>query len=93
MVPPSLGNPRHLLRRMSVWSQRRLHPGARTLVGLVVTCLGFLGFLPVLGFWMIPVGLVIMATDLPPLRRWLRVRLRPGRAHRERLRRRQKSGD
>ena len=29
---------------------------------------GFLGFLPVLGFWMIPVGLVLLAVDLPGIR-------------------------
>jgi hypothetical protein len=30
---------------------------------------GVLGFLPVLGFWMVPVGLAILAVDLPPVRR------------------------
>ena len=29
---------------------------------------GLLGFLPVLGVWMIPLGLVILAIDLPVLR-------------------------
>ena len=29
---------------------------------------GFLGFLPILGFWMIPLGLLILAIDLPLLR-------------------------
>lgn len=29
---------------------------------------GLLGFLPVLGFWMIPLGLLILAIDLPILR-------------------------
>ena len=29
---------------------------------------GFLGFLPVLGFWMIPLGLVLLAVDMPLLR-------------------------
>jgi fatty acid desaturase len=28
---------------------------------------GFLGFLPVLGFWMVPLGLVLLAVDLPAL--------------------------
>lgn len=74
------------------WALRAWAP-LRWVIGGLLIVGGLFGFLPVLGFWMIPVGLVIMATDLPPLRRWLRVRLRPGRAHRERLRRRQKSGD
>jgi hypothetical protein len=30
---------------------------------------GLLGFLPVLGFWMVPLGLVILAVDFPIVRR------------------------
>ena len=30
---------------------------------------GIVGFLPILGFWMIPLGLAVMAPDVPPLRR------------------------
>lgn len=29
---------------------------------------GLLGFLPVLGFWMVPVGLLLLAVDIPILR-------------------------
>jgi uncharacterized RDD family membrane protein YckC len=29
---------------------------------------GFLGFLPILGFWMVPLGLILLAVDLPALR-------------------------
>lgn len=29
---------------------------------------GLLGFLPVLGFWMLPLGLLLLAIDLPSLR-------------------------
>ena len=29
---------------------------------------GCFGFLPVLGFWMIPVGMMLIAVDLPLLR-------------------------
>ena len=32
---------------------------------------GVLGFLPILGFWMIPVGLALAADDIKPLKRWL----------------------
>jgi hypothetical protein len=39
--------------------------------GLVVGG-GLFGFLPVLGYWMVPVGLVILATDSPPIRRFNR---------------------
>ncbi|MEW5421907.1 hypothetical protein [Amorphus sp. 3PC139-8] len=30
---------------------------------------GVLGFLPVLGFWMLPLGLVVLSVDSPGLRR------------------------
>ena len=33
---------------------------------------GFLSFLPVLGVWMVPVGLAILAIDFPPVRRFQR---------------------
>jgi len=29
---------------------------------------GFLGFLPIVGFWMLPIGLLLLAIDLPRLR-------------------------
>jgi hypothetical protein len=51
--------------------QRHVPPGARTLAGLVVMAGGSLGFLPVLGFWMMPLGAVIVVSDVPPLRRCL----------------------
>jgi hypothetical protein len=33
---------------------------------------GTLGFLPILGFWMIPLGLMVLATDSPAVRRFNR---------------------
>lgn len=33
---------------------------------------GLVGFLPVLGFWMLPLGLLLLAHDLPLLRRPMR---------------------
>ncbi len=72
-------DPRQLkyrLRQALLLSQRRLRPGLRTLVGILTVIGGLFGFLPILGFWMIPLGIVIIASDLPPLRRYLRARLR-----------------
>jgi hypothetical protein len=40
--------------------------------GLICVAGGFLGFLPVLGFWMLPLGLLILSVDLPPVRRFRR---------------------
>lgn len=63
-------------------ARRHLPPVARGLAGLALVGLGLLGFLPVLGFWMIPLGLVLLATDIPPLGRWVRRRLRRMRGRR-----------
>ncbi|MGV1015522.1 MAG: hypothetical protein ACOYB4_11180 [Methyloceanibacter sp.] len=41
-------------------------------LGIVLIGGGLLGFLPVLGFWMIPLGLLVLSVDLPIVRRWRR---------------------
>jgi len=41
----------------------------RISLGLAFILMGCLGFLPVVGFWMIPVGLVILSVDSPLVRR------------------------
>jgi len=33
---------------------------------------GVLGFLPIVGFWMLPLGVLILSYDLPFARRWRR---------------------
>ena len=48
------------------------HPLLRMLLGVALVLGGLLGFLPILGFWMIPVGLGVLATDIPVVRRWYR---------------------
>lgn len=37
-------------------------------IAMVFLAGGTLGFLPVLGFWMLPLGLLLLAEDIPPLR-------------------------
>ena len=47
-------------------------PSARWLripAGLLLIVGGFLSILPILGLWMLPLGLVLLAEDIPPLRR------------------------
>ena len=44
----------------------------RIAVGVALVLGGTLGFLPVLGFWMIPLGLLVLSQDLPAVRRWRR---------------------
>jgi hypothetical protein len=48
------------------------HPLLRIILGGALIIGGLLGFLPVLGFWMIPLGLVVLSVDLPPVRRFRR---------------------
>lgn len=69
-----------MLRR----GKRYLPPIVRAVLGLVLVLLGILGFLPVLGFWMIPLGLALIATDIPPLGRWLRAKLQASRRNNRR---------
>ena len=41
-------------------------------IGILLVAFGLLGFLPVLGFWMIPLGLLVLSVDIPIVRRWRR---------------------
>jgi len=38
-------------------------------LGILLVACGLLGFLPVLGFWMIPLGLLVLSVDIPIVRR------------------------
>ena len=44
----------------------------RIAIGILLVLGGFLGFLPILGFWMVPLGLLILSIDVPRVRRWRR---------------------
>ena len=48
-------------RKVPVPASRPLRIG----LGTSFIVLGILGFLPVLGFWMVPVGLTVLAVDIP----------------------------
>ena len=77
------------IARRAPWINRLRKPGwtiLRVLLGLVLIAGGFLAILPVFGLWMIPVGLLLLAIDIPPMqgpiaafivrarRRWQRLR-------------------
>jgi hypothetical protein len=48
----------------------RVPPILRSFLGLVLIGLGVVGvILPILGFWMAPLGLIFIALDIAPLRR------------------------
>ena len=44
----------------------------RIALGSALVVGGALGFLPVVGFWMLPLGLLVLAQDIPRVRRWRR---------------------
>ena len=41
-------------------------------VGVLFILGGLVGFLPILGFWMVPLGLLVLSIDLAIARRWRR---------------------
>jgi len=62
---------RHLPDRAARLIDRARRPGAvwvRAPLAIVLIAGGFVGFLPILGFWMIPLGLALLALDLPFMR-------------------------
>ena len=74
--------PRTLKGRMSralVRIRARVPPGLRLVLGMVLIGGGVLGFLPVLGFWMIPLGIAVAALDVRLFIRWRRRRRNGGR--------------
>ena len=56
------------------WVRRRVPRGLRLVLGIVLVTGGFLGFLPILGFWMIPLGIMVAALDVNLFRRWRKSR-------------------
>ncbi len=44
----------------------------RITLGSALVVGGALGFLPVVGFWMLPLGLLVLGHDVPRVRRWRR---------------------
>ncbi len=67
-------------RRFPQWAARTLgwlrKPSSRWVrvpIGLVLVAGGLLGFLPILGFWMLIPGLLLLALDVPFLRLPVRV--------------------
>jgi hypothetical protein len=55
----------------SHWHLPKSKP-VRIALGILLIAGGLLGFLPVLGFWMVPLGLLVLSVDLPIVRRWRR---------------------
>jgi hypothetical protein len=51
------------------WLRRPSARWVRIPAGLLLLAGGVLAILPLLGLWMLPLGLVLLAEDIPPLRR------------------------
>jgi hypothetical protein len=51
------------------WLRRPSSRWVRMAGGIVLIAGVFLSILPVFGLWMLPLGLVLLAEDIPPLRR------------------------
>lgn len=63
-----------LVARIQDWSRRHIPPGLRLVVGIVFIIGGLFAFLPILGLWMIPLGIAIAALDVAPIWRWFKGR-------------------
>ena len=68
---------RRLLRRLpsrmqavTRWLRRPASRWARIPAGIFLIIGGCLAILPVFGLWMLPLGLMLLADDFPPLRRF-----------------------
>ena len=51
--------------RLLRWGNLRVPVGVRSVVGVLLMTAGVFGFLPIIGFWMFPLGLAFVALDIP----------------------------
>jgi hypothetical protein len=56
------------------WLRRPSSRWLRIPAGVLLVVGGFLSILPLFGLWMLPLGLLLLAEDVPPLR-WVRDRI------------------
>ncbi len=59
----------HPARRSYAWLIRPEAKWVRLPLGFALIAGGAMGFLPVLGVWMLPVGALLVGEDIPPVRR------------------------
>jgi hypothetical protein len=52
------------------WLRKPSSRWVRIPAGVLLIGGGLLGILPLLGFWMLPLGLILLAEDVPLLRTW-----------------------
>jgi hypothetical protein len=56
------------IAKFRTWLHKQ-SPWVRIPLGVLLVVGGLVGFLPVLGFWMVPLGLAVLAIDFPPARK------------------------
>jgi len=82
-VAPPVGHPYVVMAPRKVtmakkvrFANRHIHlPESKPIrlgLGILLVAGGLVGFLPVVGFWMIPLGLLVLSVDVPMVRRWRR---------------------
>ena len=47
------------------WGDDHVPFGLRSVIGVLFVIGGVVGFLPIVGFWMLPLGVALVALDLP----------------------------
>ena len=47
------------------WGIHRVPFGVRSVVGVLLMIAGVFGFLPIIGFWLFPIGAAFVALDIP----------------------------
>jgi hypothetical protein len=57
------------MQAITRWLRRPASRWARIPAGVLLIIGGCLSILPVFGLWMLPLGLILLADDIPPLRR------------------------
>ena len=48
---------------------RHVAKALRIMLGILLMLAGLLGFLPILGFWMLPLGAILLAREVPAVAR------------------------
>ena len=88
---PAAQRLRERMRPAIVWLRQPHLKWLRVPVAALFILGGLLGFMPVLGFWMIPIGVVLLVDDIPGIKRpAFRLWVRLGRWTRSALKRRKR---
>ena len=62
-------------KKAKIFAGKKASRGTRRIVGILLILGGLFGFLPILGFWMIPLGLALLSSEsVPNAKLWRRKR-------------------